>query len=145
MAAPLVLPGKKLLVLVGDGAMPETFAQPCALKTKKFSTKAATATTMVPQDCDLDLPSVEAKDVTGLSMSLSASGILTPEAYTLWREWLLSGATKNLQIKLDHASYGHWTGGYKLTQIDITGETEGGKITIDVSIENDGVFTWVDA
>jgi predicted secreted protein len=144
MAAPTVLAGTKLLILAGDGATPETFSQPCGLTTRKFSLKASTNSTLVP-DCDNpEAPAWETKDVNALSATVTGSGVLAVEAFHYWNNWFMSAEAKNAQIKLDHASLGHWSGAFILTQFDVTGQ-RGSKVTVDITLENAATVVWADA
>jgi hypothetical protein len=73
MTQPTVLPGTKLLILVGDGASPEVFGEPCGLTTKSFELSASTNTTLIPDCADPEAPAWEAKDVNALSATASTS------------------------------------------------------------------------
>lgn len=141
---PTVLPGSKLLLLVGDGADPEVFAQPCGLKTRSFNLAAATNTNTVPACDDPDAAVWETTDISSLSATGSGAGLMAAEAYATWREWFLSTQGKNMQIKLDHSSLGHYEGSFKLTGFNLTGNL-GEKVSVDISFKNDGPVVWVDA
>jgi predicted secreted protein len=144
MAQPTVLPGTKLLILVGDGASPEVFAEPCGLTTKSFDLAASTNTTLLP-DCDNpEAPAWEAKDVNALSATVSGTGVMAVESFQKWNDWFMSAASHNLQIKLDNASLGHYAGTFILSAFKLGG-TRGQKVTVDVTLVNDGAVTWVDA
>ncbi|MBR0881846.1 hypothetical protein ABIF65_003361 [Bradyrhizobium japonicum] len=144
MAKPTVLPGTKLLLLLGDGASPETFAEPCGLTTKSFDLAASTNTTVLPDCTDPEAAAWEATDINALSASGAGTGVMAVEAFTKWNEWFLSAEGKNMQIKLDHADLGHYAGFFKLTSFKLAG-TRGNKVTVDLSFKNDGEVTWVDA
>jgi predicted secreted protein len=144
MAQPVVLPGTKLLLLVGNAASPEVFAEPCGLTTKSFDLSASTNTNLIPDCADPEAPAWESTDINALSATLSGSGLLAVGSFDIWRDWFMSGEGKNMQIKLDHASLGHYVGSFKLTQLKHTG-TRGNKVTIEVSAKADGAVTWVDA
>jgi hypothetical protein len=144
---PTVLPGTALLILIGDGASPEVFAQPCGLTSNKVSIKAATNSTVVPW-CDAPAAAAwESKDVNSLSMSASGSGVMAKESFDIWNDWALSGEPKNAQIKIDDnkGNYlGYYSGTFVLSSFDLTG-TRGEKITVDVSLDNDDIVVWVPA
>lgn len=144
MAQPTVLPGTKLLILVGDGASPEVFAQPCGLTTTGIDFKASTNTTLIP-DCDNpEAPAWEAKDINGLSASVSGSGVMAAEAFDTWNDWFQSIEPKNCQIKLDSAALGYWQGQFVLSDLKFGGQ-RGQKVTIDVTLDNTGAIVWVPA
>jgi hypothetical protein len=144
MAQPTVLPGTKLLILVGDGASPEVFAEPCGLTTKSFDLTASTNTTLIPDCADPEAPAWEAKDVNSLSATVSGTGVMAVESFATWNDWFMSAAAKNAQIKLDDATLGHYTGTWLLSSFKLGG-TRGQKVTVDVTLVNDGAVAWVDA
>lgn len=142
MAQPTVLPGTKLLILVGDGASPEVFGQPCGLTTTGIDFSASTSTTLIP-DCDNpEAPAWEAKDVNGLSASVTGTGVMAVESFEIWNDWFQDAEAKNCQIKLDHADLGYWEGQFLLTSLKYGG-TRGEKVTVDITMDNTGAVTWV--
>jgi hypothetical protein len=144
MAQPTVLPGTKLLILVGDGASPEIFGEPCGLTTKSFDMTASTNTTLVPDCSDPEAPAFESTDINALSGSASGNGVMAVESFATWNDWWFSAQGKNVQIKLDNAALGHYAGIFKLVSLKLSG-TRGNKVLVDVTIKNDGAFAWVDA
>lgn len=144
MAKPTVLPGTKLLILVGDGASPEVFAEPCGLTTKSFDLAASTNTTLLPDCDDPEAPAWEAKDVNALSATVSGTGVMAVESFATWNDWFMSASAKNAQIKLDSSSLGHYEGSWILSAFKLGG-TRGQKVTVDITLVNDGEVAWVDA
>lgn len=144
MAQPTVLPGTKLLILVGDGNSPEVFAQPCGLTTTGIDFKASTNTTLIPDCDDPEAPAWEAKDINGLSASVTGSGVMAAEAFDTWNDWFQAIEPKNCQIKLDSAELGYWQGKFILSDLKFGGQ-RGQKITIDVTMDNTGEVVWVPA
>lgn len=142
MAKPTVLAGTKLLLLLGNGASPEVFAEPCGLTTKSFDLSASTNTTVLPDCDDPEAAAWEATDINALSATGSGTGVMAVEAFDKWNDWFLSTETNNMQIKLDHGDLGHYAGGFKLTSFKLAG-TRGNKVTVDLSFKNDGEVTWV--
>lgn len=143
MAKPTVLPGTKLLLLLGNAASPEVFAEPCGLTTKSFDLSASTNTTVLPDCADPEAAAWEATDINALSASGAGTGVMAVESFTKWNDWFMSAEGKNMQIKLDHASLGHYAGSFKLTSFKLAG-TRGNKVTVDLSFKNDGEVSWVD-
>lgn len=144
MAQPTVLPGTKLLILVGDGASPEVFAEPCGLTTKSFDLAASTNTTLLPDCDDPEAPAWEAKDVNALSATVSGTGVMAVEAFEKWNDWFLGAASRTLHIKLDSSSLGHYVGAFILSAFKLGG-ARGQKVTVDVTLVSDGEVTWVNA
>lgn len=144
MAQPTVLVGTKLLILVGDGASPEVFSQPCGLTTRGIDFSASTNSTLIP-DCDnLEAPAWEAKDVNALSASVTGSGVMAVESFATWNDWFQEALARNCQIKLDSASLGHWAGAFLLSGLKYGGQ-RGQKITVDITLANTGAIVWVPA
>ncbi|MEN6535649.1 MAG: phage tail tube protein [Bryobacteraceae bacterium] len=143
MAQPEVIAGTKLLLLVGDGASPEVFGEPCGLTTKAFDLSASTNTTLIPDCDDPEAPAWEATDINALSGSATGNGVMAVASFAIWNDWFMSATGKNMQIKLDHASLGYYSGSFKLTGFKLSG-TRGNKVLVDVTIKNDGAVIWTD-
>jgi len=144
---PTVLPGTSLLILVGDGASPEVFAQPCGLTNNKVSVKAAANSTVVPFCDDPAAAAWDTKDVTSLSLSATGAGVMAVESFSVWNDWALNGTTRNVQIKIDDGKgnfLGYYSGSFILTAFNLTG-TRGQKVTVDIALDNDDIVTWVPA
>ena len=142
MAQPTVLPGTKLLILVGDGGSPEVFSEPCGLTTKAFNLTAATNATLIPDCDDPEAAAWEAKDVSSLAAAVTGSGVMAVESFDVWQSWFASGLSRNCQIKLDDAELGHWSGSFILTTLNYGG-TRGQKVTLEIGLANDGAVVWV--
>lgn len=141
MAAPTVIAGTKLLILVGDGASPEVFAEPCGLTTKGFDLAASTNTTLIPDCADPELPAWEAKTVNALSAQISGSGVMAVEAFLTWEAWFMSALAKHVQIKLNYPALGYFSGSFILTAFKLSGQ-RGQKVTVDLTMVNDGTVAW---
>jgi hypothetical protein len=137
MAAPQVISGTKLLLLVGDGASPEVFAEPCGLTTKSFDMSASTNTNLIPEAA-----AWESTDINALSATASGQGVMAVESFNVWNDWFSSVEARNMQIKLDHVDLGHYAGSFKLTSFKLAGQ-RGNKVTVDITIKNDGPVAWV--
>ena len=144
MAAPTVLAGTKLLILVGDGASPEVFGQPCGLTTRGFDLSASTNTTLIPDCDDPEAPAWEAKDVNSLSATVSGNGVMAVESFDTWNNWYMSATGKNVQVKLDDEGLGHWAGTFIVSSLKYGGQ-RGQKVTVDITLVNDGAVVWVPA
>jgi hypothetical protein len=144
MAQPTVIAGTKLLILVGDGASPEVFSQPCGLTTRNFDLAASTNSTLIPDCDDPEAPAWEAKDVNALSATISGSGVMAIEAFPTWKNWFMNAQSKNIQIKLDDPALGYWAGSFIMSAAKFSG-VRGQKVNIDCTMVNDGAVVWVDA
>lgn len=142
MAQPTVLAGTKLLILVGNGASPEVFAQPCGLTTTGIDFSASTNTTLIPDCADPEAPAWEAKDVNALSASVTGNGVMAVESFDVWNDWFQAAQAKNCHIKLDSDDLGYWSGQFILTGLKYGG-VRGQKVTVDVTLANTGAIVWV--
>jgi hypothetical protein len=141
MAKPTVIAGTKLLLLVGDGATPEVFAEPCGLTTKSFDLSASTNSNLIPDCANPEGPAWESTDINGalgLGLGIRRDGV---ESFDAWNDWFLSAEGKNMQIKLDHASLGYYSGFFKLTSFKLSG-SRGNKVLVDLSFKSDGEVSW---
>lgn len=143
MAQPTVIVGTKLLITVGDGANPETFSTPCGLTTRNFNLTASTNSTLLPDCDDPEAPAWEAKDVNSLSAEISGEGVMAVESFEVWREWFLSAISRNCKIELDHDDLGYFSGSFIISSLQIGGQ-RGQKVTINVTMVNDGSIVWTD-
>jgi predicted secreted protein len=142
MAQPTVLPGTKLLILVGDGGSPEVFAQPCGLTTRGITFTASTNSTLIPDCDDPEAPAWEAKDVNGLSAQVTGNGVMAVESFDIWNEWFQAAELRTCQIELDDPALGHWEGQFILTSLRYGG-SRGQKVTVDITLDNSGAVPWV--
>lgn len=143
MAQPTVIAGTKLLILVGDGASPEVFGEPCGMTTKSFDLSASTNSTLIPDCADPEAPAWEAKDINALSATLSGNGVMAVESFDLWNLWFLGALAKNVQVKLNAVNLGFYAGRFLLSSFKLGG-TRGNKVTADITLVNDGAVTWTD-
>lgn len=142
---PTVLPGTALMILVGDGGSPEVFATPCGLTNNNFSLTASTSSTVIPFCDDPAAAAWESKDISSLAAQVSGSGVMATESFPDWNDWFLGGISRNAQIKIDDGKghfVGHYEGAFILSSFKLTG-TRGQKVTIDVTLDNDDIVTWV--
>lgn len=143
MANPTTLSFSKLLILIGDGGSPETFAAPCGLTSKGFDISASANGIEVPDCDDPDAPAFTERVVKALSGSVSGSGILAKESFSIWNEWALSGLSKNVRVKFDATGMGYYAGAFILSKCSFKAAL-GDKVQIDITLDSDGEFTWTD-
>lgn len=141
MAKPTTLPFSKLLILIGDGASPETFAAPCGLTSKGFDLSATSNGIEVPDCDDPDAPAWTERVVKALSGTVSGSGILAAESFEVWQDWALGGLTKNVRVQLDNAGLGYYSGAFILSKFSLKAAL-GDKVQVDVALESDGQITF---
>src|SRR5215831_10863109 len=144
MTAPTVIPGTKLLILVGAGGNSpvspdaEVFQEPCGLTTRNFRLNASTNTTLIPDCADPSLPAWEAKDVNAISAEITGNGVMAVESFHVWVDWFLSATSRNCRVTLVSPtslplSLGYFLGTFILTNLTYGG-VRGQKVTIDITL-----------
>ena len=134
MAKATTLKYSQFLVLIGDGASPQTFGDPCGLTSRGFNRTAETNDTNTPDCDDPDAPSWLERDVVSLSGEMSGSGVVATESIDTWDEWFESGESRDVRVELATRV---WEGRAKLTGLNITAE-RGQRVNIEVTIVSDG-------
>jgi hypothetical protein len=154
MAQPTVIPGTKLLILIGPGGdspqgSPDQFTEPCGLTTKNFTLNASTNTTLIPDCANPDAPAWEAKDVNALSAECTGTGVMACESFHVWLDWFLGATERSARIQLVSPvilpnSLGYFLGSFILSSLKYGG-VRGTKVTIDITLVNNGALTFVPA
>jgi hypothetical protein len=147
MARPKTLKGSKVLIRLGDGASPENFVAPCALTTKGINLAAASNEFNVPDCDDPDAPTFTERVVSALSAGIAGSGTLAMDSLQTWREWFLSGQSKNIEVVFDESPAnggGYFSLAAVLSTLNLGGNN-GELATIETQLDSDGEITWTDA
>lgn len=149
MATVKSLNGTKLLVQISDGASPEVFAHDCLINTERGIAFASETNRQVIPDCDdPDSPAWSVITKDGLTATITGAGMLHTGSVEDWNTWFNSDDAKNIRVLLNGVTLanggGHWAGAFKLTGWEITG-SRNEKATVSVTLESDGVVTWVPA
>lgn len=138
----------RLVIQLGDGASPETFAFTCGA-----NSFGVTLTNNLGEnsalDCSnpLDVPAAIIRHLETQDTSATISGMVTTEAWPTWREWADDATEKNIKIFLDESAAnngGFWILPAYLQQLEIGKETSG-KVTFTATITGAGQRTWTDA
>lgn len=142
MAPPITVKSGKMLILIGDGATPtEGFTAPCGLNTKGFTLSANSNEVQVPDCDDPDAPAWIERAVATMTGQITGAGVMAKESFTLWRDWALSGQTKNARVQIDEPGMGYYAGRFLLSNFALSAEL-GNKIQVDVTLDSDGAITW---
>lgn len=149
MATVKAMNGTSLLVQIGNGATPEVFAHDCLINTERGIQFHSETNRQVIPDCDTpDAPAWSVVNKDSFSATITGSGMLNTPSIKEWADWFASDDAKNVRVLLNGVTLanggGHWAGSYKLTGWEVTG-TRNEKATVSVTLESDGVVTWVDA
>lgn len=144
MAAVKHARGVKLLLKVGDGASPETFAAYCTVNAARGITfTSATNDFNIPDCDDPDQIGWLAREKVSLSVAVTGAGILnTPDVQDFF-DWWSSENSKNCQIVVDVPSADGgviFEGAFHLTEFAITGD-RGAKQEANLTLASDGEVT----
>ena len=138
----------RLVIQVGDGGDPETFAFTCGA-----NTFGITLTNNLGEnsalDCDnpLDVPASIIRHLETQDTSVTISGMVTTEAWPTWRGWADDGSEKNIKLFLDESAAnngGYWTVPAYLSELEL-GKENSGKVTFSASLTGAGQRVWTDA
>ena len=151
MAQPATTSFGRFLVELGDGATPtEGFTSPCGFTNKGFELTAAVSEINVP-DCDNpEAPAWVQRGVTSYSAQITGSGVMALGSAKTWRDWFLSGVTKNVRVHINESAANN--GGYYqfpalLTTLgaSVALGSDGNKVQQSVTIQSGGTVVFVPA
>ena len=140
-----IIEGEKLLIQIGNGAVPEVFTHPCLINTTRGITFVTNMTETEVPDCDA--PSQPAKIVRkarSWDFTITGAGIVDKTSVLAYIQWMDTAAAKNVKIRQDETgANGGWTGTGKVLLKDfaITGE-RGDYQEVTLTLVPAGVFTW---
>lgn len=124
-----------LLIKIGDGGSPETFAHPCGINTSRGVQFSAEASTNMRSRCDDPTrPGKMVRTVTSTDSSISGEGTLHASSAKTYADWLRSGQPKNITAQVGSAAGALVVAGpYLLTAFSITGSGHGSDVTASMS------------
>lgn len=146
MADPTI--SNNFLILLGDGAQTEVFGFPCGASARSVKFTNNTGEEVLLDCADpLNATAAISRWVESQDTELSISGRVATESFDMWRDWVDSGATKNVRIEiLNDAGLGG--GFYELPAIlqDVEWGAEGkGTATFSATIVGAGQRAWTAA
>lgn len=138
----------RLVIQLGDGGDPETFAHTCGANTFGVTlTNNLGENTVLDCDDPLDVPAAIARHLESQDTAATISGMVTTEAWPTWRTWADNGSEKNIKIFLDESAAnngGNWTLPAYLGSLEL-GKEGSGKVTFTATISGAGKRSWTDA
>lgn len=144
MAQATTVPGKSLLIKVGDGATPEVFTHNCSINAERgLQLSAQTNDINVPDCDDPDLMAWVEREKVSLSGQITGAGTLNAEDQDLFWDWFKSPDTKNVKVVTDiaGASGGRvFSGAFHCTNFEISGN-RGEKCTCSITLQSSGEIT----
>lgn len=147
MAKPATIPFGKFKVLVGDGASPETFSNPCGFTERALKLGSSTTSDEIPDCDDPDLPAWEAKGIKSLNAQVTGQGVLARAAHVIWRNWYMSALERNIRVVFDVPladGGGYYEGKAVLTDLEYSGNY-GEKVKANVTLQSSDAWAWHDA
>lgn len=137
------------LILLGDGANPETFGFPCGASARSVSlTKNTGEETLLDCDDPIGAPSSVFRWTESSDTNLSISGRVSVQYFPQWRAWADDPeGVRNIRVEaLNSAALGggYWTLPAILSDLELSNE---GKSTVafTATIVGAGARVWTDA
>ncbi|HWA22329.1 MAG TPA: phage tail tube protein [Caulobacterales bacterium] len=147
MAQAKTVKGSQLLILVGDGGSPETFAHPCLINSSRgIQFSAETNSANVPDCDDPDAIQWTEVDKKSLSAGVTGAGTLNATDSETFFDWFKSADTKTVRVKKNVTGAnggGYWEGEFHLTQYEENGNI-GEKVQCSITLVSSGAITWTD-
>jgi TP901-1 family phage major tail protein len=133
--------GRSFLLKVGDGEASETFTTVAGINSKSITINNSAIDVTTP-DATTPGGHLWAQSLGGLkAVSVSGDGIFLDDAAEarLNTVALAADAVANFQILVPH--FGTYAGEFRVTSIELGGETEGG-VTFSTSLESNGTIAF---
>lgn len=134
------------MTLEVETSTPGTYAIICGMVDVEVTRTANVDTSQVPDCADESLPHHVERSVSGIEVTVSASGVWAQSSHEMIQAWFYSGATKNIRLGHQNASVGdtqYETGPALLTNLS-NARAKGTKVTASINLEFDGTPTRTD-
>lgn len=138
----------RLVIQLGDGGDPETFAFTCGANAWSVDlTNNFEEQTVLDCSAPLDSPAAITRQLESQDTKLSISGTVALPAFPAWKDWIDTGKSKNVKILLDES--GADNGGFWVVPAVASGfsmNKSGSKtVEFNVDIAGTGRRVWTDA
>lgn len=144
MAKPVTAKFGAFVVSLSDGAEPAVFAAPCGFTSKSLVLSKNLVEVSLPDCEDPDAPIWLGRDVQSLSAAVTGEGVLAASAVPTWLEAFDSNDSVEVEVEITFSTgVLKYLGLMHLESLTI-GAEQGGRCTINVSMQSDGemVGTW---
>jgi hypothetical protein len=149
MAAPDIVKGTYIDILMGDGEDPEVFTPICGATTRSFTQQGNTNDVFIPDCADPEDVPYRRLVPTGRQWDLSADGLMNlAQRADIDAAWMV---TQNYRFRVARPAgsivgTGYYEGPAMLTNITWGGSTGNGEFaSVQLAIASDGEWTWTDA
>lgn len=136
------------LIKMGDGAGPEVFTAVCGIESVSIN-KTAQTSERTRRDCtNLAAPGVRRLKTTGKTLTVSGNGGVDKANIAKFETAL--GVVGNYKVELYKivagagVLFGTYSGAFMLTADNLTADANGDSAG-EITLENDGLWTWVAA
>lgn len=140
--------GSQLLIMVGDGATPEVFANACTINAERgIDLTAETNDINVPDCDDPEAPAWVEREKRSWQGTISGQGVLNTPDIQAYFTWLSATTSRNVRVRVNVLQVdggGHWSGKFHLTQFNVTGN-RGDKVQASITLLSDGPIAWTAA
>lgn len=140
MAPPITARAGKFRVLLGSGSGPIVYAAPCGFTSKSLVLTRNLSEISIP-DCALpDAPITLGRDVESISTSVSGEGVAAASAIPVWLAAYNSSESVPVKIEIEFSTgIVTWTGNMQIESLEF-GAEQGGRVTLNVSMQSDGAM-----
>lgn len=144
MAPPVTARFGKFRVLLGNSATPIVYAAPCGFTSKSLNLGKSLSEVAIPDCDDPDKPIATGRDVESTTASVDGEGVLAASAVVTWLDAYESVDAVPVKIEVEFSSGTvTWTGFMHVETLEI-GAEQGGRVTINVSLQSDGELVRTD-
>ena len=141
MAQPDSFVGARVLIQIGDGASPETFAHPCLINAaRNIEMTVATVESVIPDCANQEAPAWVQHDKNSLSVSITGEGVMDAAAAEEYVNWFKSPDPKNVRAVINNGGTGQTlTGQFHLTSLSVGGPREE-RVTASLTLQSTGII-----
>lgn len=144
MATPVTAKFGKFRILLGDDADPIVYTAPCGFTSKSMTLTKSLSEVSIPDCDDPDAPIVLGRDVESISTSVSGEGVLAASSVVTWLEAYENTESIPVKVEIEFSTgIVTWTGLMHIESLEL-GAEQGGRVTINVSMQSDGALVRTD-
>lgn len=144
MAPPVTARFGKFRVLLGNSAVPIVYSSPCGFTSKSLSLEKSLSEVAIPDCDDPDRPMALGRDVESTSASIEGEGVLAASSVLTWLDAYDSTDSVPVKVEVEFSSGTvTFTGNMHVESLEL-GAEQGGRVTLNVSMQSDGELVRTD-